>query len=168
MDMVVKKSPARILQKSPQRKIKSLWNLKLKLMTEKLTTKNISGKICGQTCTHEAKTCACASKCAHTHIYASCAHSRTWYYMKLYENCTDSPLLCHGLKFKISLGSELLLRTYLPNYAEYACKRHNWTCKDSTLALARVCFVCACVCTDLYKTFFGSPPLCYKLKFQMS
>ena len=59
-------------------------------------------QICAQICAHEVKMCACVStcmsKCVHTYLCLVC----TCFYTKLYENCIDSPLLCHDLKFKIS------------------------------------------------------------------
>ena len=71
------------MQISPQWKIRSLRNLKLKLKIEKVTPQKILVKIRAQTRTHEAKMCACVLKRAHTHIYASFAHDFRWNFMKI-------------------------------------------------------------------------------------
>ena len=72
--VVAKKNHIYILQISPQRKIRSLWNWKLKLMTEKGSTNKILVKICAHICASTKQKCVCAHQNVHTRTFMPCAH----------------------------------------------------------------------------------------------
>ena len=144
--------------------------LKLKLMTEKWTTKFFFVKICAYTHAHEAKTCTCIyaqSQNMHTHIYASCVHIFTW-------NVTKIVLIGHyyimTLSFKFGEDPGFCCR----DICQIILNMHNATkrnkCKFALLTSvhARFRLVCACMCTDLYQNLYGGFLLCHKLKFQIS
>ena len=73
--VLAKKTHRSILQISPLQKVRSLWNLKLKLITEKWTTNKLLVKICAPTRLHEAKMC--------TRVYQNFAHA----FMLLIASC---------------------------------------------------------------------------------
>ena len=106
-----------VLQISPQRKLISLWNLRLifirfeidkELFTDFLY---ISVHTCAHTRQKYARTHFIASKRTRSHLRLLCARVCT----DLYEKSFDNSLLSYEYKSKISLRSELVLRRYLQN-----------------------------------------------------
>ena len=160
--MLAKKTHSSILQIFPQWKIGSLWNLKLKLMTEKMTTKSFLVKICVYTWAHEAKTCTC--------IYAGCQNV----YTCIYDSC--------ALVFKWNFANIVLIVYYYVKFGHDP----SFCCRDickimlniqtrgiiaraqvSMCIRAHIPFMCAGMGTDLYQNLFSGPLLCYELKFQI-
>ena len=119
-------------------------------MTKKVTTKNNLVKICSLMRTHEAKTCECMSKRAHTHIYASCAlnftQNLTRIVLIVYYYITTLSLKFHkDLSFCCGDICKITLNMYARGIIKHAKFQH--------LRL-HVFALCASVCAQILTKFF--------------